>query len=189
MNKKVGKYRKKPIVIDAIQFNGSNFEEIFAWARRWHSEDTGPRMCQSNFEAEDLVISTLEGNHLANKGDWIIRGVEGEFYPCKPDIFEKTYEKVENEKGNKEISAASIDKEFVPKTKAVWVIKNVLEQSINSHVKWIDYIEEPAEGKISMSIIEQTAGGISHHKKCIKRYKKALDALKSIQKDLRKDRK
>lgn len=78
-------YRKKPIIIQAMQWLGDNFEEL---------EDFGSdRDIVSNPDGT-LTIATLEGNHKAQKKDWIIRGVKGEVYPCKPDIFEQTYEKV-----------------------------------------------------------------------------------------------
>ena len=79
------KFRKKPIVIEAIKWNGNNFEdlEIFNVDRDIISNPDGT-----------LTIATLEGNHTANKGDWIIKGIKGEVYPCKPDIFEATYEQV-----------------------------------------------------------------------------------------------
>ena len=86
----MAKYRKKPVVIDAIQFK-INFDEIFKWVAQWHDEDDGPGMWESH---DSLIIDTLEGEMEARNGDWIIRGVKGEFYPCKPDIFEATYEKV-----------------------------------------------------------------------------------------------
>lgn len=76
------KYRKKPIVIDAIQFNGENASAIFALA-------TDQRVLRSG---SGLLIETLEGTMEAAVGDWIIRGVEGELYPCKPSVFAKTYE-------------------------------------------------------------------------------------------------
>lgn len=78
------KFRKKPVVIEAVQFqfNGDNAQEIADFMQ-----------CQfAAIEWGRLVIGTLEGNHYANPGDWIIKGVKGEFYPCKPDIFEATYE-------------------------------------------------------------------------------------------------
>lgn len=78
------KYRKKPVVIEAIRFNGSNYEEI----REFMGRDT---LCSDL----SVVIPTLEGNMVAQKGDYIIKGVQGEFYPCKPDIFTETYELIE----------------------------------------------------------------------------------------------
>lgn len=79
----MAKYRKKPVVIEAIQVNGNNHGEI-------HNFAGGVRI-----DKDFVYINTLEGEMRADKSDWIIKGVNGEFYPCKPDIFEKTYEKVE----------------------------------------------------------------------------------------------
>lgn len=83
------KYRKRPVVIEAIQFYESEQARILAWiAEGGHSSrvyvGAAPR----------LEIDTLEGAITATEGDWIIKGVAGEFYPCKPDIFEATYERV-----------------------------------------------------------------------------------------------
>ena len=82
----MAKYRKKPVVIDAVQWTGNNEEEILDFCNG-----------KSTFTATDkeIVINTLEGTMHASKGDYIIRGVQGEYYPCKPDIFEETYEKCE----------------------------------------------------------------------------------------------
>lgn len=78
------KYRKLPVVIDAVQWNGKNLEDIAALG--------GARQYEQDFLGDDLIIITLEGNMTATKGDWIIKGVNGELYPCNPDIFAKTYE-------------------------------------------------------------------------------------------------
>lgn len=81
----MAKYRKKPVVIDAVKWDGKNVKEVMdfmTWRNASHDELAG------------LVIHTLEGNHNALPGDFIIKGVAGEFYPCKPDIFEATYEVV-----------------------------------------------------------------------------------------------
>jgi hypothetical protein len=85
------KYRKKPVVIEAVQYDG-NFRclDIFSINEVSHfivSKDVNNKQC--------IKIPTLEGEMIASIGDYIIRGVQGEFYPCKPDIFELTYEKVE----------------------------------------------------------------------------------------------
>jgi hypothetical protein len=80
------KFRKKPVVVDAIRWLGHNGEEI----ANFIGED-----CYANLDdplKPVLIIETLEGQMLASPGDWIIKGVTGEFYPCKPDIFEATYE-------------------------------------------------------------------------------------------------
>ena len=77
------KYRKKPVVIEAVQFDGSNFSEIDTLMAGVNGfQDFPPR----------VVIVTLEGTMYGAVGDWIIKGVKGECYPCKPDIFEATYE-------------------------------------------------------------------------------------------------
>ena len=78
------KYRKKPIVIEAWQNSDEN--EFPAWV---DSADVGRE------PGGVILINTLEGVMKAMPGDYIIKGVQGEFYPCKPDIFEATYEKVE----------------------------------------------------------------------------------------------
>jgi hypothetical protein len=82
----MNKYRKKPIIIDAIKWDGENFNEVVY--------NFVGILCGLNHN-KTLVIGTLEGQMTAQIGDWIIRGVKGEFYPCKPDIFEATYEKVD----------------------------------------------------------------------------------------------
>lgn len=79
----ISKFRKKPVVIEAIQWHGYNFSEVLALAQ------------SASFLDGILHINTLEGVMRANVGDWIIKGVKGELYPCKPDIFEATYERVE----------------------------------------------------------------------------------------------
>ena len=81
------KYRKKPVVIDVIQWTGDNWDEIKHFTPESVTLDCGTR---------NLKIPTLEGDHAAIPGDYIIKGVAGEFYPCKPDIFEQTYELVED---------------------------------------------------------------------------------------------
>ena len=84
-------YRKKPIVIEAHQFDGS-IEH-----KRRLEEDFGVTTIDSRAYRGKLTawrIGTLEGPHEVTVGDWIIRGVKGEFYPCKPDIFSMTYEAV-----------------------------------------------------------------------------------------------
>lgn len=99
------KYRKKPVVIEAIQWTGENVEEIksFAGTSAVISYYFLPTKFSIKFEVSStpvkgsyigLTIHTLEGDMQASFGDYIIQGINGEFYPCKPDIFEKTYERV-----------------------------------------------------------------------------------------------
>jgi len=87
------KYRKKPVVIEAIQYLGhSNYEEICAFVG---SELQMEYSNEKDFpDGQNIKINTLEGEMNANKGDYIIKGIAGEFYPCRADIFEATYEKV-----------------------------------------------------------------------------------------------
>jgi len=84
------RFRKKPVEIDALQFWGTpgSADDIF------EQFDIPGGKFEPHFDLErgNLLIPTLEGEMRATKGDWIIRGVAGEFYPCKPDIFDLTYE-------------------------------------------------------------------------------------------------
>jgi hypothetical protein len=82
------KYVKRPVVIDALQWTGKNKEEILKFCTKGY-------LTYSNAKLEpELKIQTLEGLMTATVGDYIIMGVKGEFYPCKPDIFVLTYDKV-----------------------------------------------------------------------------------------------
>jgi len=85
------KYRKKPVVIDAWKWEGKNLHD----ARLFTDKNGLPNWGMgSNGKESGLIIPTLEGDHVARSGDFIIQGVNGEFYPCKPDIFKKTYDEV-----------------------------------------------------------------------------------------------
>jgi hypothetical protein len=90
------KYRKKPIVIEAVRWNGDNLRDVIDFTGQHQSAH---KWTWAEYEAvvatEGLKIFTLEGKHMATIGDYIIKGVKGEFYPCKPDIFHATYEEVE----------------------------------------------------------------------------------------------
>jgi hypothetical protein len=87
-NKRVDvvQYRKRPVVIDSVVYSGTNAADIAEFMNVDEIEST----------AFHITIPTLEGDHHAIPGDYIIKGVNGEFYPCKPDIFHKTYERVDN---------------------------------------------------------------------------------------------
>ena len=88
----MSKFRKRPVVIDAMRFDESNGAEAAKWC--------GGRFVQESKASDPsdvaywLAIPTLEGVMRASLGDWIIRGVQGKFYPCKPDVFAATYEPV-----------------------------------------------------------------------------------------------
>jgi len=75
--------RKKPVVVEAVLWTGKNWDEIEAWCPYGIS-------CMSN--RKPITIDTLEGKMRCEVGDYIIKGIMGEFYPCKPDVFDKTYE-------------------------------------------------------------------------------------------------
>lgn len=80
----MAKYKTRPCEIEAIQWTGKNIIELLDWGQGkilWNDVD-------------DLFIDTLEGRMKANINDYIIKGLRGEFYPCKPDVFEKKYEKI-----------------------------------------------------------------------------------------------
>lgn len=99
------KFRKKPVVIDAVQWTGANVQELTNFLAGFEVHIAPPNgeaectKCLVRFDyttnPPKLEIPTLEGTHTASPSDWIIRGVKGEFYPCKPDIFEATYERIE----------------------------------------------------------------------------------------------
>jgi len=92
------KFRKKPVVIEAIQWTGDNLEDIIKFtglhhsALKWTWEEY-----QEVVRQEGLKIFTLEGSYMATIEDYIIKGIKGEFYPCKPDIFEETYDEVKDD--------------------------------------------------------------------------------------------
>ena len=91
------KYRKKPVVVEAVRWTGSNLEEI----RNFVGSDLIEE-CVELFDIKrtlkemlvDIAIDTLEGTMRVDYGDYIIKGIQGEFYPCEPDIFLATYEEV-----------------------------------------------------------------------------------------------
>ena len=84
-------FRKKPVVIEAVQYVFDGEEVLQDMA-----QDAIANFMEQNItiEGDDIIIPTLEGDHRALPGDWIIKGVQGEFYPCKPDIFAATYDAV-----------------------------------------------------------------------------------------------
>ena len=79
------KYRKKPVEVEAIRYTGNNIAEIGEFSGAY----------EVTYNQGQLYIYTLEGTMRAERGDYIIKGIKGEIYPCKPDIFIETYEKVD----------------------------------------------------------------------------------------------
>lgn len=92
-----GRYRKRPVVVEALRivdhYGVSNWHGVAAWCGG--SVEYGPL---DGTVTRYIAISTLEGVMVARVGDWVIRGVQGEHYPCKPDIFEQTYEPVHEDR-------------------------------------------------------------------------------------------
>jgi hypothetical protein len=87
----MAKFRKKPVVIEAWQFTGQGRWEWPEWLK---GHPTAALLIHEKYATPWISIDTLEGRMRADVGDWIIQGVKGEVYPCKPDIFAATYEEV-----------------------------------------------------------------------------------------------
>lgn len=90
------KFRKKPVVIEAVQWTGKNGLDVMTFACEAITQN-GKGMPYIEPDGR-IEIQTLEGEVYSSEGDWIIKGIKGEFYPCKPDIFEATYERVQETK-------------------------------------------------------------------------------------------
>jgi hypothetical protein len=93
----IQKFRKKPVEIEAVQWNAEtkNFDEVMNFMQDFHGNKLNYENAEElAYKSKELHIRTLEGIMTASNLDWIIKGVSGEFYPCKPDIFERTYDKV-----------------------------------------------------------------------------------------------
>jgi hypothetical protein len=89
----MAKYKKKPVVIDAWKWEGYTVGD----ARKFCESNNLPQFSIGGIKGlTGLIIPTLEGDHVAKSGDYIIKGINGECYPCKPDIFIKTYDVVED---------------------------------------------------------------------------------------------
>lgn len=82
-------YRKLPVLVSAVQLTRKNKEEVYRWIK---DNKASAFFSVEGTKIDGLVIKTLEGDIKANFGDYVIQGVNGEFYPCKEDIFLKTYE-------------------------------------------------------------------------------------------------
>jgi hypothetical protein len=99
----MAQYRKKPVIIEAVQFDGLNPTEI----KDFVGENCEVEIYDNGVTppVARIVIHTLEGDMEVSNGDYVIKGVKGEFYPCKPDIFEQTYEFVETQKEQPEATS------------------------------------------------------------------------------------
>lgn len=85
-------FTKKPVTIQARQFTNENNQALLDWINGGNQDREAYELGRGIDYENALIIPTLEGDHRADIGDWIIQGVKGEFYPCKPDIFEATYD-------------------------------------------------------------------------------------------------
>lgn len=94
----MAKYMKKPVVIDAVKWNGNEVSEVTEWVNEainiFDHKSPGWMMRINQDGAGFIHIGTLEGTMIASPGDYIIRGIKGEIYPCKPEIFELSYEAI-----------------------------------------------------------------------------------------------
>lgn len=89
----MAKYRKIPVVIEAVQWTGDNIKEIYDFTL---NDKNNRSITITDNPEKAIYIETLEGTMKASEGDYIIKGVQGEIYPCKPNIFEQTYEEVKD---------------------------------------------------------------------------------------------
>ena len=120
------KFVKKPVVIEAIQYDGANITEIESFV--------GAKLPTVWLSVEDtqLVIPTLEGDMKVSKGDYVIKGIKGEFYPCKPDVFKSTYNVVEDNNGILSEGEKRVRTNFnVSSSKSVDIAKQLMAESIN----------------------------------------------------------
>ena len=132
------KFRKKPIVVDALQYTGANFKEIQRFTE-FKAEKPGGK-------DDHFIISTLEGDLYASTGDWIIKGIQGEFYPCKSDIFEKTYEPQEQEP-NIDIAEMSFNEHFEKQVPA-------FDNNCKADDDFVKLYNEPAKDIIGFDILK-----------------------------------
>lgn len=120
------KFVKKPVVIEAIQYNGENIEAIEAFVGKKLST-----VMASDVDVK-LIIPTLEGDMKASKDDWIIKGVNGEFYPCKPDVFKQSYNMIKENNGILSEGEKRVRKSFNPSAlKRVENFKSITASAID----------------------------------------------------------
>ena len=120
------KFVKKPVVIEAIQYNGENIEAIEDFVGKKLST-----VMSSDVDVK-LIIPTLEGYMKASKGDYIIKGIKGELYPCKPDVFKSTYNVVEDNNGILSEGEKRVRKSFNPSAlKRVENFKSITASAID----------------------------------------------------------
>ena len=109
------KFKKKPVVIEAMQYNGSNGNDVMKWSESNVMESTDLKVTKQNPLGTFMTMKTIDGNIAeATPGVWICKGINGEYYPCQNDIFRKTYEPVvaSKEKSKKEKVRSIISNAF-----------------------------------------------------------------------------
>lgn len=136
-------YRKKPVVIQAVQHTGGNHPACS------FMDDNGGNGAYYWRECE-LYIKTLEGDHHVSEGDFVIKGVNGEFYPCKPDIFEKTYEAVDIKRCDCDEAPQSAGLDFGQALRFLKAGLKVARAGWNGKGQWVCYmpsfvVEQPNE--------------------------------------------
>lgn len=125
------KYRKKPVVVEAIQWTGKNLQEL----KNFVGDSLEYDVMDAAWEIGkgpvivNVRIQTLEGIHHASVGDFIIKGIRGEFYPCKPDIFAKTYESATLTPPNEPLTLISMSDEIPPDNERVLVYRPCMVDS------------------------------------------------------------
>ena len=126
----MAKYRKKPVVIEAIQYTGNNIVEIIKFMQEGANGNKSRylRYLRYNAKKGEYFILTPEGKYKLTEGDYIVKGVKGEFYPCKPDIFEMTYEEVQNVEGKRMSNIDYLRSEI----KKLWKLHKELTDKIES---------------------------------------------------------
>ena len=145
------KYRKKPVVVEAIQWTGKNLQEL----KNFVGDSLEYDVMDAAWEVGkgpvivNVRIQTLEGIHHASVGDFIIKGIRGEFYPCKPDIFAKTYESASLTPPN--ISSDLISRSALLMGETQPEITTGSDSELAEHMEWDRWMDKvkraPAVGK------------------------------------------
>jgi hypothetical protein len=153
--------RKKPVVIEAVQWTGGNLREVIDFvglhpsAQKWTWEEY-----EQVVQSEGLKIFTLEGSMMATIGDFIIKGVQGEPYPCKPDIFAKTYEAAATEQVTRKELAEAV-REYLAAQAVPYPAGDMADGDYEQHQwsKRIDMAEANIKALLSRLDAEQNGGG------------------------------
>lgn len=153
------KYRKKPIIIEAVKVedNFDSIKEALLFMGevvdlKGNNYQMFEQFCHHCHKQGGLTIETLEGDMLASFGDMIIKGVNGEYYPCKPDIFEKTYEKIQEQNGS-EVNLSHL--QIVMPSRFDEEIEKVM-----SMVEWSDQRDR----KMVLDLFQKMQSAILHQK-------------------------